>query len=130
MPKLFYKQKTARQLFAKLDSATRSHQSTTEAVRIREFTAQFIISRTRAFIFTSPSSDKLRNFSATLALTARSADSRIRSLAQRCCAVSTHRLASYFSRHDNKRICRFNTLCLSLTPAASVSHKHRPHQTS
>jgi len=81
--------------------------------------SQFIISRTNAFIFTSPSSDKLRNFSATLALMTRSADSRSSSRLQRRCALG-YRLAAYFSRQDNRQLWSAMMFCRSTTPAASA----------
>jgi len=91
------------------------------------FINQFIISRTRAFIFTSPSSDRLRNFSATRALTARNVDSWRSSRLQRRRACG-YRLVMYFSRHDNKRLCRLITLCLSTTPAASDKRRYTAYQ--
>jgi len=81
--------------------------------------SQFIISRTNAFIFTSPSSDKLRNFSATLALMTRSADSRSSSRLQRRCALG-YRLVTYFSRQDNRQLWSAMMFCRSTTPAASA----------
>jgi len=85
-----------------------------------KFINQFIISRTSAFIFTSPSSDKLRNFSATFVLTVRNADSRRSRWLQRCSGLG-YRLVTYFSRHDNKLLCSIMMLFWSTTPAASAT---------
>jgi len=85
-----------------------------------KFIYQFIISSTSAFIFTSPSSDKLRNFSATLVLTERSAVTRSSKWLQRCSGLGC-RLETYFSRHDNRPFCRVMTFCRSTTPAASAT---------